>query len=554
MEDEKSPLSRRVPGAARAAPAASARPVLPEAVLARMRAAVDAERAETGRPILQRTSSSDSSAKREPVEAGDPETEPMPRIDLSAAASSNASVSQLPAKNGSVPHARIAKPKSRGKRNRGANPRGPSKADRSPEHHDPKVTDAMPTAPARPAPESDVISAGLSAPATESVKPSISADDVAPGTTQPLRRQPPGIREDQAPPERSLGPNPRGPTAPAAPPRPTPQLQRSTARPATGTPANAQRPSSAPTPARPGPQPRRSARPATGFRRLGGVGVISFVVVVIAAGSLAVALLTRGGAAKDKPPTALQKAELAVREQAAKWLASQVPNSTRVACDPAMCAAIEKHGFAASDLTFLGKTSGPPTSSALVIETSSVSTWLGTSFSAIWAPIVVDSLGKGTAHIDIRVMAPHQAPAYLSELRTDLTNRKTLGAGLIHLITVPAAAARSQMSTGEVDMRVLVTIVTLASHGSVDVVDFGNTATGASQGVPLRYVDLAANETAIHMTPDAYLKWTRSVLSRQPVAYRPLWTNFVGLPGGPEVLRVEFGAPTPLGLQATPQA
>ena len=57
------PLSRRVPGAARPGPGQSVRPVLPEDVLTRMQAAVDAEHAQAGG-----------------YDRGDPNTEPLPAV------------------------------------------------------------------------------------------------------------------------------------------------------------------------------------------------------------------------------------------------------------------------------------------------------------------------------------------------------------------------------------------------------------------------------------------------------------------------------------------
>ena len=65
MEDEGLPLRRRVPGAARAGPGSSVAPVLPDAVLRRMQAAVDAARVDVV------------------VHDQDPTTDPIPRISAS---------------------------------------------------------------------------------------------------------------------------------------------------------------------------------------------------------------------------------------------------------------------------------------------------------------------------------------------------------------------------------------------------------------------------------------------------------------------------------------
>ena len=56
------PLSRRVPGANRPGPSPSGRAVLPESVLSRMRAAIDAEHAQA-----------------QALDQGEPPTDPLPR-------------------------------------------------------------------------------------------------------------------------------------------------------------------------------------------------------------------------------------------------------------------------------------------------------------------------------------------------------------------------------------------------------------------------------------------------------------------------------------------
>ena len=106
------------------------------------------------------------------------------------------------------------------------------------------------------------------------------------------------------------------------------------------------------------------------------------IVVVVGA---SVAFLVSAGSAPGKPKgperpeTVLQRQQAVTRKQAATWLAQQVGHSTLMACDPAMCSAIEHQGFPAKDLSVLRRNSLTPKGSALVIETTYVSTLLGTS-------------------------------------------------------------------------------------------------------------------------------------------------------------------------------
>ena len=134
MEEEGLPLRRRIPGAARAAPGPSARPVLSEPLLERMQAAIDAAK---GPP-----------ANQDP----EPLTEPIPRIVTSVAGSSETAA---PAVNGvSVKRDRAGKPKRAGKRDRDASSPGTGKpgwaARPKSNGHSPGTAGAQPPVEARP--------------------------------------------------------------------------------------------------------------------------------------------------------------------------------------------------------------------------------------------------------------------------------------------------------------------------------------------------------------------------------------------------------------------
>jgi hypothetical protein len=269
--------------------------------------------------------------------------------------------------------------------------------------------------------------------------------------------------------------------------------------------------------------------------------------VLIVAGSVAAVLSTRGPARAPsvKPLTKAQREVLASRRQAATWIVQDVGSSMRVACDPAMCSAIGKSGFPRSDLTVLGQGAKQPLTSAIVVETPYVTTLLGTSFITNYAPTILASFGNEASPIDIRVIAPGGAAAYARDLATDRASRKYVGTQLLSLqglrrITV-LPTAQTEMAAGEVDMRALTALVILAGVKPVEVIDFGNIGIGASPGVPLRYVDLAEHGNS---------GWMLTALAGSQ--YSPKWTETVHV-DGITALRIDFGAPTPLLLQAPPK-
>jgi hypothetical protein len=59
-------------------------------------------------------------------------------------------------------------------------------------------------------------------------------------------------------------------------------------------------------------------------------------------------------------------------------------------------------------------------------------------------------------------------------------------------------------------------------------------------------VDLATAVPAAHLTRAAYLGWMRSFIDTQRAEYHPVWIQQVTLRTGQSVLRIGYGAPSPL--------
>jgi|HubBroStandDraft_1064217.scaffolds.fasta_scaffold02893_6 hypothetical protein len=236
-----------------------------------------------------------------------------------------------------------------------------------------------------------------------------------------------------------------------------------------------------------------------------------------------------------------------VRAQAAAWVAEQVSTDVTVSCDAVMCAALQAHGFPVSKLVVLGPTSPDPVSSVLVVETATVRELFGSSLAVAWAPAVLASFGSGAGAITVRVVAPDGPAAYQTALHADLANRKTSGAALLHDSQVAVSAtARRQLLAGDVDLRLLLALASVAGHEPVDIVRFGNLGPGASPGVPLGFADLAESIPAAHMNTVAYARAVWAILNGVDVPIRPE-RAISGPVQGQAILRIEFASPSPLG-------
>lgn len=461
MADESAnpPLQRRVPGAARAGPAPSARRVLPDALMARMQAAVDAAREAQG-------------AAREAPDA-EPVTEPLPRLQVAVAAQDCP-----PAKALTIELARS--------RSGGAVSRD-DLAESSPAESERAAGDA----------------------------------DAEPGTEAMQDRTPWWDWEHDA----TAGADPAPSLSPAA-----------TTMPATPVPLES--------------RTSRRRRPAM-------AGVVALTTVLIAGGVAAFVLSSRNNAAQSsesKAPTNQRGTPLA-REiaSAATWVAAQVSRTGVVACDPAMCKALGQHGFPARQLLRLAPNAPYPLKSTIVVVTPLLLHQFGTSLADNWAPAVLADFGRGADQVTIRVMAPQGVLAYESALRTDRKQRTAVGIGLLTSRQITTtSAARSAMTDGDVDARLLIIVTALASQHPIDILAFGGMWPGTTVGIPLRTADFAENVPAAHMSEAAYSKAMIALLRAQPVAYRPVHIATIRF-AGRNALQIEFPAPSPLGLVSPEQ-
>jgi hypothetical protein len=261
--------------------------------------------------------------------------------------------------------------------------------------------------------------------------------------------------------------------------------------------------------------------------------------------------VTRGGSARSSGAATAVQAQAAavraqaaaVRAQAAAWVAGQVGGGETIACDPAMCTALSAHGVASSRLLSLPPSASGAPGAGIVVASPSAHAWISTD-----APTLLASVGSGAHQIEVRAVSP-DGTAYQAALRSDLAARRSAGAQLMHSRRIEVSAqGAGQLATGEVDTRLLVMLAVLASQHSWRVIAFGDASPGVPPTeAPYRQVIIAATDGG---GGKAGLAAALALVRAQHGPYQPAQVTTVRLAGGQAGLRIDFAAPSPLGLLA----
>ena len=255
-----------------------------------------------------------------------------------------------------------------------------------------------------------------------------------------------------------------------------------------------------------------------------------------------------GEAAGRQTPKAGTAIEASLRAQAAAWVVSQLSPDSRISCDSVMCAALVVQGVRPADLVELGSGSASsPLGSDVILATAVLRAELGNRLDAAYAPGILASFGSGSSRIDVRVVARHGAAAYLAALKADVMARKSSAGTLLDSprITV-SGTARSQLAAGQVDTRLQLAISGLATLHPVYIVSFADSGPGASPGMPLRSADLAESATA-GTFGSSLARSMQAFLRGASLQHHPASAATASVHGR-TVLRIEFAAPSPLGL------
>src|SRR5215468_8286197 len=303
--------------------------------------------------------------------------------------------------------------------------------------------------------------------------------------------------------------------------------------------------------ARPAPPPARHGSGRARWRWRTAAALTS-VLLVAGAGAVALILAQRG--APPEPPAGRHDgtsrqlaAAAAARAGAITWILHQVSRAAVVACDSQVCANLVSRGFPSANLLTLGPLSTDPLGSSLVVATPAIRAQYGSRLASVYAPAVIASFGSGTARIDILLVFHGGTARYRAVQHAALHARKTADAQLLtnRRITF-SRTARAQLLSGNIDPRLPMLIAAMAAHLPVRIVDFDGWSPGGGPASLRRSVDLAAIDGAAHLTSAAYLSWMQAFIDAQRAQYRPAWARQVTLSPGKSVLRIEYGAPSPL--------
>ncbi len=297
----------------------------------------------------------------------------------------------------------------------------------------------------------------------------------------------------------------------------------------------------------------RSARRGSGRtrRRRRAAGLLAAILLVAGAGGLAFNLPRRGTEAQQLAGNHVQisqelAAEAAARTAAITWILQQVSPGAIVSCDAQVCADLAASGFPSSSLSTLGPTSNDPLGSGLLVVTATVRNQFN-GLLGVDAPATIASFGTGRAKIEIRWLYPGGAAAYNPALRAALRVRKTADAQLLTNSNIQfSATARAQLLSGQIDPWLPLLLVIMAHSHPLSIVDFASQSPGGGPASLLRWVDLATTVPAAHLTRAAYLGWMRSFIGTQRAEYQPAWVQPITPRNGQPVLRIGYGAPSPL--------
>ena len=173
---------------------------------------------------------------------------------------------------------------------------------------------------------------------------------------------------------------------------------------------------------------------------------------------------------------------VAIRHQAAAWVASQVGGDAIIACDPAMCSALLAQGVTAGNLLVLRLAAADPLGSDVVLATAAVRSQFGARLAGVYAPEVIASFGSGDLRIDVRAVAPDGAAAFRKALAADVGARHAAGAQLLRNSRIGTSpGARAALFAGQVDSRLLITLTALAVSGPLRIESFGGREPGAAR-------------------------------------------------------------------------
>ena len=208
---------------------------------------------------------------------------------------------------------------------------------------------------------------------------------------------------------------------------------------------------------------------------------------------------------------------------------------------------LQADGLPATRLLVLGTAAADPLGSDVVVATLAVRNQFGARLESVYAPAVIASFGVGAGRIDIRAIAPDGTAAYESALAADRRSRISAGSQLLrNPRIIVAAGARTALSAGDVDPRLLMTAGRARRRAAGADHCLRRPVTRSEPGGPVaRRRDRRAGPGA---EAESSLRSMLSFIDAQRQPFLPLRASLVGT----SALTVEYAAPSPLGLLGGP--
>jgi len=275
-------------------------------------------------------------------------------------------------------------------------------------------------------------------------------------------------------------------------------------------------------------------------------GVIGVTIGRAAAPSAALPIAAPREATAASAPAGALGYSIATRDSAARWITRQIAPGAIVACDPAMCAALQADGLPAARLLVLGTAAADPLGSDVVVATPAVRNQFGGRLASVYAPAAIARFGSGAGRIDVRAIAPSGAAAYESALTADRLARIAAGRQLLRNAHIAAStAARAALRSGGVDSRLLITLAALAAQQPLRILAFNDPSPGVP-AAPFRGAVLAPSHAGAKA--EASLRSMLSFLDAQRAPFLPLLASV----DRDSDVSFEYAAPSPLGELNTP--
>lgn len=369
------------------------------------------------------------------------------------------------------------------------------------------------------------------APSKPAVRPSAKSTPVVSRTVEVPR--PPGAAPGPAP-----TPAPAVPTPPAADPAEARPV-RVAAPAAVPAPAPAAAPAPAPAPApteltEAAPDlvaPREdppTPTPLPPHRRGRTILVICAVVAIIAAGSIAFAVLHSSGDAKSpghpaaasapaaSGPEPVTTAPVALSSSVAaaiEWARVQLPHDVPIVADPQTGSALSAAGFtqvgAAASTTTAVPTFVYLFDTAAVRAAASANQAIA---AAVSSSVAVADFGSAADQVDVRQAVTDSAAVVGARKATDATTRRTAEQELLRNPAVTASGnAVAALQQGQLDLRAATVLAYLANSTTVRLGNVSINGPEQAAGLPVRSIDVTIGAPAVMQT----------IVSGLPVAYQP---------------------------------